>query len=330
VDADRLPTRGRCSLVARDLGDMRVKVFVRAASADDEAGADFVRKALAAIDAQYREMFETAKDETAADWLLWVERGEVKLYAGTGMAWAASGPNSAGAAERKIYAAYALPGAAIEDPDPLPLARRLAHDMQTIFTWRNVWRIAGSAAGPAADARVALKVDVYLDQKDGKKQLQPGSALQPPKGGVKAHVQLTNDGDDPLWVSVLGLEANMRIIPFGVEPGKPRAIALEPHQSLALPLGKLTSDPFGKEGLVILAVPHQAGQTAPDYSFLKQDGFHPKGALPLARSVPGAPRTPFEGLLHAAWLGRGSRSIDVEAPSNPFVRTWSWSTLPPP
>jgi hypothetical protein len=308
VGTDRLPYPSPCRLVARDLGDMRLKLFVHAA---DEAGPRKIEEALAAIDPEYRELFTLVKEEATADWVLWVERDEAKLRSGAGMALLAGSPS------QRDFARYTLAD------EPASLSRQLAHDFQAIFTWRNLWRIAG-AVQPAG-GKSGLAVEVHrLKEVDGKQvpdtPLPAGATLRPPPGGTLVELSLDNQGTQHLWVTVLALGPDMSIHVV-------RSLALEAGKRFALK-GKIENNPAGKEGLVVLAVPQELQRTEPNYRFLQQDGLNPEARGPVARSGVGAPRTPFGELLQAAALGKGRRSHEVSAPSNPLVYTWSWTTLP--
>jgi hypothetical protein len=311
VAADRLPNHGRCRIVSRDLGEMRLKLFVRAATANERAAAKRVRSALDAIEPAYRELFVEIDDEAAADWVLWVDRDDVKLHAGAGVAMLVDQP----AVARKVYARYPLP------PDPAVLA----HDLQAIFTWRNLWRIAGvTACQPAAADRPRLELSAHRCKKvDGKLvadgPFPSGTALRPHQDGLVVQFNMKNHGPQHLWVTILALDPSMAITQVN-------SLALKAGDSFAQQ-GTITNQRHGKECVVVLAEPQDRKRSQPNYTFLQQDGLDAESHAPLARSIGLAPHSPFGELLQTAALGKGRRSIDLSAPNNPQVLLWSWTTL---
>jgi hypothetical protein len=345
ADPNRLPNRGRCELVTRDLGDMRLKVFVRAASAQDQPGARLVRRALEQIDPTVGELFELARDEAVADWVFRVDNGELRLHCGAGMAVLVED-----GAARKVYANYHLPMPTVEDAatglgparvsvrgaaaDLGALSGQLAHDLQVIFTWRNVWRVAGSAAAEAgaAPARAGLRIEVHkvkvgtAGQPALAEPLRSGVALlPPPDDGIPIRLDLTNDTPQHLWVTVLVLQADLSILELRSISAKP----LESGKSFSFTEGCITNHPYGKEGFIVLAIPTEDSRTPPDYSFLAQPGLGQKSRGAVHADIVHGPLTPFGQLLKSAVTGKGRRGHDPGAPTNPTVYTWTWLTLPP-
>jgi hypothetical protein len=196
---------------------------------------------------------------------------------------------------------------------------RLQGDLQRIFTWHNIWRIAGSAGtGLTGGEDLGLKFEVIRVGPDGTEQgaLANGSALAP---GQELKMRLRNDGANDFGVTLLFLGADGEIVPksFGMRSGA-KPVEIE---------ATVNDKSIGKEGLVVLATPLPGGKAAPDFSFLAQGPLATgTRALPeLTRS----PETPFAAVLRTAALGKGERSLDFRAPTNPAVLSASWVTVAP-
>ncbi len=325
----KLPELGRCKIVLRDLGEMRLKVAVHAATPADAADADRVRAALGQIEPAVRELFAEVKDAAVADWLLWVEQGQVRLRLGAGTDLGPKAKEVAtGAPSAKVRAEYA----GYATTDPKSLASQVGADLQTIYTWRNVWRVAGTAASPSAAAsEQGLRVQVYRLAKDDKGDklaglLPVGAPVVPPPNpddGIPIRLALTNLGPQDLWVSVLFLDGDMGIQHV-------RSMPMKADKDLTVPLtGQIDSSTQGREGFVVLAVPQEVSPFQPNFKFLEQPGLsRDKARGPQEKAVPAA-NTPFMNLMRAATIGKGTRAFRQDAPSNPTIYSWSWITLPP-
>src|SRR5690606_13934461 len=135
-------------------------------------------------------------DPASAEWRFVVEPDRLALR---------QGPTSAGTSSPDpTVVAYPL-----DDPDRL--AARLALDLQKVFKWQSVWRIAGECAGaPGTGAGPALALDIHLLDGPDDREGTPlaGRVLHP---GDWIEIRLRNAGPEALWVTLLYLDPNFGI-----------------------------------------------------------------------------------------------------------------------
>jgi len=325
VDLSDLPDACRCRIVQRDLGDMRVKLFVSADGTDDaQAARDALEKALESVPEHVAALFAVVESEDTADW--------TALAVGTSTAKAnhrldvdgptvlllspsrqPAGPNDAGdpVASHEHVLAYPAPSA-----DALigPLSR----DLQRIFTWQNVWRISGGLDGEGASEKNAYyRLEVTrTGADDGESSSTQQSQLRPGDG---IEIVVENTGREDLWVTILFLAGNFEVAEWW-------SGALESGKSFE-DSGTVDGSSSGTEGFVVLAVPIRAHKHQPDYSYLEQSGLG-VGSRDVRRP-PEGPQTPFENLMAAAAFGRKTRAVRRNVPSTPQITAYSWYTLPP-
>ena len=151
--------------------------------------------------------------------------------------------------------------AALYADNPQDIAQGLAYDLPKVFTWQNVWRVAG--AGQVSAAGTGLKFDVATlqaaDDKNG--QLLKETSLSP---GQILEYRIGNPGVENQWVTVVYLAADFSISIY--YSGAIRAgAALKPIKV------RLTGDSTGPEGVVVFGVPMSVCKDEPDYRFLAQD-----------------------------------------------------------
>jgi hypothetical protein len=297
-DADALFVGSRCKLVARDLGDMRVRVAVRPATVKDAVAKERVAASLRQLPKDQEELFTLTADEARADWLLTVEGERVN--------WQVAG-------------AEPTPQHLVNYPigDAKKLAQQLGRDIRRIYTWHNVWRVAGLASTDGKDD-FGLRLEVT---KLGKSDAPAGSLVsgEPLRPGQRLAYRLVNNSYQHLWVTVLLLDGSLGI--------KVESLPLRSKATFGPVKGTITGDGSGREGLVVLAVSQDVSREQPDYSFLRQHGFG--GRAPADRDAARAPETPFGRLLAGAAGGRGYHSYEPAAPSNPVILSRSWFTLAP-
>ena len=337
--ASDLADSARCEVVQQELGDLRIRLTTadpapaartpsKVTPASDDAT---LTAALALLPDEVKQMLAGEAGRADPQWLLLrltpatardVYALELKeprvalIPMGSGMSGrptAASG--EAGPAEAGLGAT----GPAVLYADsPQDIAQGLAYDLPKIFTWQNVWRVAG--AEQASPANVGLKFEVATLQAASDKsggQLLRETSLSP---GQILEYRISNPGVENLWVTAIYLGADFSIEVY--YSGAVRAgAALKPIKV------QITGDSTGPEGVVVFGVPMSVCKDEPDYRFLAQDRL---GKRTRQRDVPvAAAKTPFEALLRSAAFGknaeRGSRKI---VPTNPVILSKSWVTLP--
>ncbi len=215
---------------------------------------------------------------------------------------------------RKIYGQYS-------PDDANKIAECLNRDLPKIFTWQNVWRIAGAmdATGSSGEEDGLIfevaKLKDAKDQSGGK--LLSDSFVEP---GQILEFRFENNSDDDLWVAAIFLDANFEIKLYftsSLRAGRKRS-----------PIRvRITDDSSGIEGMVVFAVPTSlCGE--PSYGFLEQE---PLGVVdPTHRSASRLVRgaTPFEQLMRNATAEKGTRGGRlIQTPANPAVYSRSWVTV---
>jgi Caspase domain len=312
--AEDLPAGGSCEVVARDFGDMKLRLAV--GKLEDAKQTALLADVAGRLDKETLEMVRLV-DQPEADWVLWIKAGELQLRQGEGRPLGKEVPPTA--AKLGLPAAgkvFAVCSAALPAKD---IAPRLQGDLQRIFTWHNVWRIAGAIGNGQGGEDLGLTLQVVKVAEDGQEQgpLSNGGALV---AGQELKLRFRNEGVHNLRVTVLFLGGDGEIAPkaFDLKSGG-KAVEIN---------GAVNDRSSGKEGFVVLASALGGGKPAADYSFLAQS--------PLAtgtRSAPDltrGPETPFGSLLQRAVVGKGERSWDYQAPTNPMMLTASWVTVTPP
>ena len=337
VTADKLPADAVCQVVERSVGDFRVKVAVakpRPVGKDDKE-AEARNKRLANVSAavaglrqEVKGLIQVVDSEADAGWVLDVEGDQVLLKQGIGVTLSDEAKRKAmqeAAKERErngqpeppnVFGGYGA-------DDVKALTRALEVDLQKIFAWENLWRVADSQPkSTAASPGTGLEGDLLRrtnDDKPGDKVLS-GAVVQP---GDKTLISLVNNTTDNQWIFLVFLNSDFSIdvVPRAVKVGKPLEVKT-----------KIAGTTFGREGVVVLAFPQQQYAEAPDLDFLKQEPLHQasRSIDEKKRDVDRGPDTPFGALMKAAVFGTGKRSTVVDEPSNPTVLSWSWTTVPKP
>jgi hypothetical protein len=306
---DKLPDQAPCRLVSRDFGDMKIRIAVGKTGGTQAALLGGVLKKL---DSEVLEMVRIVADEAEAEWILIIHKDEVQLRMGDGRK-TAGAEISAGTSLVTVPKVFAICPAHLQAED---LAQNLSRDLQRIFTWQNLWRIAGSLPSDDQGAGLGFKFEVarLTDAKeDG--LLVSGAPVQPGQGML---LKFGNDGINALWINILLLDANfgIKVVPIAVQSGK----------QLKLP-GKVDGKTAGKEGIIVLAGVLAPNQDRPDFSFLDQPPL--KVGRRDVPDITRGPETPFGRLMAAARLGKGTRSFEFNVPTNPVMRTFSWVAVTP-
>lgn len=322
VDLSALPEACRCRVVQRDLGDMRIKLHV---VRDSDAGAAAVAldEALATLPTKVAALFRLVDAEDQADWIARavmpgtaqaehgsdVEGPTVLLVPPDQPESPTPGNHHQPAAADRVFAYPAGSAQALIGP--------LARDLQRIFTWHNVWRIAGGLEGDVATGKNPyFRLQVTRSASSGDESDQTQTPQLKPGDDIELLVE--NTGREDLWVTILFLAGNFEIAEWW-------SGALESGSSFE-DSGTVDGSSSGTEGFVVFAVPMRAHKHQPDYSYLEQSGVG-VGTRDVRRP-PEGPQTPFETLMAGAAFGRQTRAVRRNIPSTPQMAAFSWYTLP--
>ncbi len=316
---DKLPDFSRCTILFRNFGDMKLKVAIHVEGADPKAQAKKVHNILQQLDDETRQLFTITDDEAEAEWLLWIEDNRVHWRQGEGIRFdPQQGPRDKEPTVRKWYGNYPA-------NQPEKLAAHLAGDIQTIFTWNNVWRIAGAMGNKGGgEENSDLTFEMFrgsFNSKD-RKQVLSGTPLLP---GETLSWRIRNQGFQDLWVTILYLDADFQIQEI-------ITTALEKGDDIKRS-GNIGGDTSGLEGFIVLGIPQKTVPGKPSFAFLNQKGlkaFNPPSLKERARAFEtNALKTPFSLLMKQAAVGKGLRSWQMNVPSNPMILSRSWITVNP-
>ena len=332
VDAKGLPAGAVCRLEQRDFGDLRVKIALAKPRVIDKTKAEAEKDAaynrglenaaavLKGLDADVKNLLAVVPDDSAAEWVLDVEGEKAVLRQGTGGAVSEAARREIEANDktlcalgqptpRRLFGGY--DAAKVEE-----IKGGLEKDLPRIFSWQTVWRVAGNL-DKAGDSDLEFRIVQMNKDKQPGGDLPDGSLVH---SGQRMELRLANNTTDDLWVSLLLLDADFGIdvVPLALKRGDARSI-------------KATIDgtTFGREGVIVLAFPQTTNRNEPSFRFLKQDPLKEVGEG-LVKRRGGGPQTPFGELMETAALGKGTRGLVLDAPTNPLVRSWSWTTAPAP
>lgn len=336
VQPATLPALARCKLVSQDLGDMRLKLAIgKPVKTDVKPDAVNIKRrqnlseALELLPSETKKLLMVTEDQAKADWVLWLAEDKVQLRPGDGRctidpAEDIVGQKTAGherSLSRIIFGKY-------DADDASAIAEGLELDLQKLFTWCNLWRIAASAGSKQDEGEPALRFEVFKmkDKTNVEGKLEPGSLLRP---GQRIEARLSNQSNEDLWITVIFLDAN-----GGIKLAAPTE-TIQARKAFTRPIrGTISGSSYGKEGFVVLAVPVTVHKNRPDFSFLEQSPLAKEEVRSRGerhRSGEDLAQTPFEHLLTAAAFGTGkTRSFEPDVVTNPVIVSLSWMTVPGP
>lgn len=321
-----LPQQGRCRLVVRDLGEMRVKLHL-----DDAA----LKAVIDGLAGEVREQLAVQADAAQADWLLrlvspeqarvefglaGLERPQVLLVQQRHDAATTAQPNPPNPpTNRRVFGQYPAP-AADAQAQTRALRAALERDLPRIFKWQNVWRLANGVSEAEGGQTHGLSLEVLLlrDENDRQGQLLHAGVV---RDGQEMLFRARNGGAEPLWLTAFYLDAKLGIqivYDGGINAGQ----ALTLGQGTATAVGGW----FGPEGVVVFAVPQRAVVGKPNYALLEQEPIAAPAAI--KRGPYQKPAHPFERLLNQASFGQGSRGFTVRVPSTPAILSQAWHLTP--
>lgn len=337
LELAKVPDLARCTVAARDYGDMRVKLFVQ-----DHPNLKAALKALEQSDdgKEVLAMLRLTAKEVEADWILRVvspkqatdefgfKQVTEDLVVLTRAAGRDADPADVKSAEqiaaltgkprpRRLYSDYPLKTA------PGDLAGLFARDLPKIFRWQNLWRVAADT-GSARGSTYGVKIDFL--RYNTAKATGPGESIRgtlPNKSFLD--IVVTNGGDQNLWVVPLYLDTQLEIAVYNSQ-----VLELQAGKTLRLKRGEIRVRPGqdGTEGVVVFLLPQTAFPTKPDFKFIEQTALRVNSKGPPAKDVAQAPKTPFGELLKRNVLAPGTRGATPIVETTPGVVSGSWTVTP--
>lgn len=317
LDGAAVPDSARCEIVASDISDMQVSLFV-----DPSVKAAFDR-----IHPTVKSTVVLTADETDAECLLLSETRAVEelaiqresvpqVYLCPARGRRLDSADEQVTAEHLRLAGRPLPRKilGVYRADDM-LVAALERDLPKIFQWRNVWRVVREVQERTEGKTYNLKFEVarLKDENDrtGGQLLRDGVLV----AGQEVEFRLKNEGNEDLWVSAYYLEAN-----FGIARLEslliPAKTAMKPIRAAM----SVRDNSFGTEGIVVFAIPTSLQPQQPKYEFLEQEPLNAVSRVPRQ-----ALNVPLSTLVRTAAASPGARN-DRAAPSTvmPAILTQSW------
>lgn len=312
VKAADLPDLARCELVQQDMGEMRIRLaFVPLAKPGPAQvrWQEMAQESLKRLPREISSLVQWTDNPSQADWQITVDNNGITLRRNEKL------EAKPGEKPRQLvpegYVQY-------QPDDTAQLTGYLARDVQRIYTWQNIWRIAAKMGKQSGRSQLDMKIVKLDDKNQPAGLLTSGSVVVPAQ---KIQIEISNRSLQDLYVTVLFLDSRcgLDVSTSSLQAGKEMKIR-----------GTIESTPGpGVEGVVVLAMPIEPGQQ-PNYDCLKQVPLgHGGREADRAEQVNKMPATPFNRLLQTAALGQGARGFRIAEPTNPTrVLSWSWVTLP--
>lgn len=309
-----VPDQSRCEIASRSFGEMRVKLF---------AGPEpTLQMALKRVDKEVSEMLAFAPQEADSQWRLLpvtpdlarelslddAAHDRVVLLAGQG----GPGTSAAGSAQRRYFAVYSA-------DDERALAGDLERDLPKLFRWQNLWRVSRGVNVLEGGETHGVHFDAFRlkNQQDPTGEPFRAGVL---RSGDFVKFALRNDGSQPVWATLLYLNANFGVKHFftgQIRPGDTlKPFVFRMHADAAS---------SGQEGMLVFVTP-VVDKTRPEFEFLEQEPL----CLPEVRTrdANAPPNTPFGKLLKAAAYNRGVRDMEPVVSTTPAILTQAWVLLP--
>ena len=322
----------RCAIVARDYGEMRVKLLLP----NDAA----VKEAFAGVDKEVREMLLPIPSEKDAEWVLKVVSPEVavKEYGFkkglTGdhvLLVRASGhaidrdeeklvaeqlAKTGQAPPRRVFGAYPVGNAN-------QLTANLERDLQKVFKWQNVWKVAAGLVSETSGSSLGVTLETrrLKNEKDAKGELLRSGGAVPNKGHLGFVVK--NGGKHDVWVVALWLDAELGIYEYEV-------LQVQAYQDGRLSSAQIDNGPDarGTEGLILFVFSQAVQRERPDFKFLSQSPLRVDEKLKRGDNMTGAPNSPFGDFVSKATLFHGERGPLKTEPTTPAVIVQTWFVTP--
>lgn len=323
----------RCEVVARDYGEMRVKMLLPSDA--------MAKAAFDAIDKEVRDMIVPVNEEAAAEWvlkvvdpktaaieyglkeglienhLLLVRANGFEIDPAKQAALADQLSKVGKAAARQVYGAYPV-------SDFKRLTADLERDIQKLFKWQNIWRVSAGISGERGgnSLGVTLEVRRLRGAEDLTGDLLRSGSV-PNKGFLGFHVK--NNGKHDVWVVAILLDAELGIDQYEViqVPAYSKEVSRLSNAQVVNPDGVV-----GTEGLVLFVFSQEVQKERPDFKFLNQTPLRVDEKLTRDEKGRNLPKTPFHQLLAQSTLYAGERAAVKVEPTTPAVIVGSWFVTP--
>ncbi len=328
VDAEQLPSLGRCEVVDYRVGDLQLTLAVATppsdATKEETAAAGAIRAALEGLSPEFRARLAVLSSghEAEAEWVLHalsprraerrfglkLDRISAVLLPGGGRG---ATTHAAHGTRRRHYD--------VESADAL--ADELERDLAKVFTWQALWKLAAQSGGEASDSLGLVLEVMALEKLEGPARPLTETAIEP---GQILEYRIRNDGPQDLWIGAFYLDAD-----FGIDWYTADAPSLRAGKALPPIPVRITGDPAGVEGIVVLALPMAVHREQPPLGHLAQPAWRAAPAVTRGDAGPGG--AAFESLMEIAGLGRKARGAAAgSTPGPPAVVARSWTVLPAP
>lgn len=343
-----IPDNAICRIVSQPVSDSRINLWVQKIDGTEQAQplttvVDAIRSAASPQAA----VFQIANSQQEADWvfatvtpelaknrlgivetetvgILLPSADAVRLFEKPD-----SPPNETPTLARTPHAI--IPRQLLNEPDKL--ADHLSLELQKIYTWQAVWRLAGdySETSPYVGKRTigleVRKTSDINDKSDGAAlthgQLQAGDSVV---------LRVTNSGYEPYWYVVLFLNGRFGIVDrdkhqtwSGSIQGRAFQNTAQTQTAREILRFNVNEQSVGTNGFVVIAVNQKEHPQRPDYRFLTQGALNATGTRSSADL--NSLTTPFEKLLLGTLSSR-QRMRGSQSPDNPQIASWSWITVP--
>lgn len=340
IAVEKLQDLMRCEVVSRHLGDLRIRLAVRASDPESKLLEDAARKIVGQLSDKVSEFVEVCdgQSKSPAEWELcavtpqvaearfrWQIKGPRILLARRGEAPVGSPQFHATGTTDDETASPARAYQSYDPQDETAFRSALESDLLKIYTWQNLRRLSGRLAGNLADPSSDVKVELAAIQ--GPDDRSGGQPLAEPRVTIGQHLELRvkNDSTDKLWVTLVFLNANFLVDVLPTQqlnrPGE-EGDALEPIRF------GVTSRQPGTQAWLVIATSAEADSQQPDYTFLAQSalGKTPKEVTTLKR----ASTSPFESLALSIAGQKGAFRGEGLSPTgkNPTLVIRSWEAVP--
>ncbi len=310
----------RCEIVSRQLGDLRLKLFVPDSAPELSAAVGLVGDYVKIVDdaaADWR-MLTVTPPEALRDYQLTLAGPRVLLIRNGELALSNAAPLASDAKPLgRVWQQY--------DPRAAAAFRTaLAADLQKVFTWQNLWRVAGGLGKELADANCDVKVELAAlagaNDPTGGKLLTNATVVN----GDYLELRVANDGVDRVWVTLVFLDADFRVVVLPTQQLNRPGAAGDALQPIRFQIAAKTPGP---QSWLVIATSAEADRLEPDFQFLAQSGLGktPKKALATER----AGGSPFETLALAVAGQKGAfRGTVAPSAKNPTLLLRSWLAAP--
>ena len=340
ISQEQLRESMRCEVVSRNLANRRVHLTVSESDPAVTALTIALRAttdSLAAEMSEFVELIDTHENsdgewelcalspaEVQARYQLKIDGPRVLLIkreANTSVSPAKGMPvNSLSRSAGQVYQSY--------DPKSAEQLRaNIKSDLMKIFTWQNLWQLAGKVSANLTDPGTDVAVELVAIDGDSDSRESPLLSNSGFSAGQRLELRVKNCGTDRLWVSLVFLNSNHGI---NVEQTQQLNRGGEQDSSLQPIRFQLNGKTPGRQGWLVIASSAEANREQPDYSFLAQSplGKSTKQLPPLNRSMP----TDFENLMYTV-AGRDGKtrgqtlSVTVSHPVL-VIRSWEFKLTP--